>query len=571
VSNIADASKFAIISDKNKLLSFDMLTNITDTSYYFLYAAYYMSKLATTFDKYFWLVDFDMVGTAGFPSIGLLELDAYDIYHSITYIGAGKRADLGFVSIDECDQQPASGDFIWNLIPNEYYPVQNRPGFNPSVSNSYSMFDYLAKTSPIRSFRNILTPANVSALSDNGVSMLNFMLAFRQQSLVGSHAYKIRMKEIALLGTKSIDTLGGDLFTRVKGELTGPTATDPNHTTDDVYHAIMHILEDYDGIPKGLIDYGTGTAGDMAVYRNGSPWNVARTLTDQKNSVDYLNELAAQSFVAMFSGRTGKRTLRAFENAGAVLAPSVTHDENIIVRDSISSYQKSDISQLYNSFYLQYNHDAGSSTYTRAFNVQKIDQAAFPDVTDVDANGTPLWWQYFGGLQQGGPLNPGIGYPEAMAIWNICHNSYLLNKVMHQVQGDMNQLPWFADSLVFDPTDSSSTGTTSSAYSLLFNLAQWVTRQKDGVSYAIPINQTTITSEIMDLINFKDIIYTNGNDKSGWITGLEIDVPNDQLKLTLTFQPDNIDDVALIVERGPALNSDTIEETGSQADTYTES
>jgi hypothetical protein len=374
----------------------------------------------------------------------------------------------------------------------------------------------------------------------------------------------LEVKEICLVGERSVATITADLFARTKGETVG---NDGLTETNNVYNAFRHILEDYDNIPTALIDYGT-----LADDRD--EWMVSRTLTERKNSVDYLNELCAHSFVGMFSGRTGKRVLRAFQGAGALTPTPGTgktqiHNKSLIVKNSISKYEKSSVDNLYNSFFLQYCYDAGSNGFIRSFNVAHIEENAFPDVTALDPNGDPLWWSYFSGLQTSID-DPDVGYADSKIIWDICHASYLINNVVHQAQGDISQLNWFADSLIFDSTDSSGTGLVSSAFLLLQLLAQWTTLQKDIVAYSIPLNANTIGTELLDIIKFNDTLLTNGVNKTGWITNIEYDIPNDQIKLEVTLQPIGVIEENLIVERGPLLNVDTITESGAQPDTITE-
>ena len=68
----------------------------------------------------------------------------------------------------------------------------------------------------------------------------------------------------------------------------------------------------------------------------------------------------------------------------------------------------------------------------------------------------------------------------------------------------------------------------------------------------------------MDIIQFKDIIYTNSVYRTGFITSIEPDIINDQLKINVMLQPLELQDTSLIIERGPLLNMDTITETGNE-------
>jgi hypothetical protein len=422
-----------------------------------------------------------------------------------------------------------------------------------------------------------------------------------------------------------VDTISGDLYTSVTGELTGPTSgptpPDRNHETNDVYHTFIHIMEDYDGIPHQLIDYG-----NLAATRSGydaiglAGWHVGRVLTDRKNSIDYLNELCSHSFVAMFPTRQGRRGLRAFQNFNQVDAPVATHDASIICRDSIESFEKTDIAQLYNNLLLQYSYDPALQKFIRAFYLSNVDKySVFPPVDDYDpattftpvvsttslligdgiktltvdaglnflagnnvtikyddANfmngivqtydiatgqldvlvetmvgsgiyatwsvfvaGNPTWYQCFGGLE-GSPDFSSAGYAESKIIWDMCRHSYFVNRVVKQNQNDTSQLSWYVDRALFDPGSVWGTGDKSSVYYYMQLLAQWMTLQKYVATYSIPINKDTISTELLDTINFNDRIYTNGEDIIGRIVSIETNAAEDKLRIQSILQPSEL-------------------------------
>ena len=501
-----------------------------------------------------------------------------------------------------------SPPLLMNFESNSFYAPGKIALFDTTVSDSMDIFTMQATGSPSKSFKNILTvpSANKNIFTDESVGLAQFRLAFKINPWTGP--YWIELKEVALMGSTSIDTINGDLYTAVAGEKTGATTTDPNHETNDVYHAFMHILEDYDGIPSNLIDYG-----NLATERN--LWHVGRVLTERKNAVDYLNELCSHSFVGMFSTRIGKRGLRAFQSFTTLPVPVASHNQNNIVRDSIENFEKSDISQLYNNFLLQYNYDPGPNKFIRAFTVANVDKfTSFPAVSTIDrltpaylsssnrtigtgtinftiatglnltigagiaadhdsSNyvegtissyaiatgvvsilvttavgsgtfnswnvsllGNPTWYQCFGGLQ-GSPGFSSVGYAESKVIWDACRASYTVNGAVKQAQNDISELNWYIDRALFDIATSWGTGDTSSAYYLLKLLAQWTTLQKDVVSYALPINSANISLELLDVVTFNDAIYTKGADRTGWIVSIEVDAPNDQVKIRVMLQP----------------------------------
>lgn len=367
-----------------------------------------------------------------------------------------------------------------------------------------------------------------SIFASTQATKIRFSVSLKSKT-AGVLIKNIRIKDVAIIGEYGVETISGDIFAKVQGETLHNNGIDK---TDNVYNVFRRILEDYDGIPSALIDYG-----DLPTTRIN--WIIGRTLTKQKNSVEYLSELAAHSFVGIFTGRTGKRMLRTFQNVSAPL-PIAMHDDNLIIRNSINKYEKTNISQLYNSFFLQYHYDEGARKFLRSFNVTNIGEGAiFPDESETAVDpvmgAIPKWWLYFGGLP-----SDTTSYNEAKTIWNMCQNSYLQNKIIRQAQNDASQLNWFIDSLLYDESDLSSTGDSSAAYKFLYLFAKWATLQKYNVSYSIPLNNTTILSELLDVINFKDTIYTNKNNQIGWMTGIELDTENDLLKIQDTLLPSEL-------------------------------
>ena len=57
------------------------------------------------------------------------------------------------------------------------------------------------------------------------------------------------------------------------------------------------------------------------------------------------------------------------------------------------------------------------------------------------------------------------------------------------------------------------------------------------MSYALPINSANISLELLDVVTFNDAIYTKGADRTGWIVSIEVDAPNDQVKIRVMLQP----------------------------------
>jgi len=614
IVNIADKDRstgYSFYPAINKVLNVD---NVGAFSFKFI-----LDQNITIPDKVYICADMTLSGLINGQTIkfGHTNWVVLDLNGNILLTGNNGLIDGDIFAYN----QPTSNGH-YNFTPNEV--IKNYAG------NEITLLEKGAVLSTGKIFKAVFA-IDKSAFSIKQAHRINIAIQF---VISGSPASTITLvlNEVCLVGESSIETITGDIYARISGEKTGPLATSANHSTDDVYHAFIHILEDYDKIPKNLIDYG-----DLASSR--IAWKVSRTLTDKKNSIDYLNELCSHSFVAMFGTRTGKRGLRSINSFDNLGTPKYIHDENIVIRDSIESFEKTDISQLFNNFNLQYNYDPGSDKYIKSFSVSLIDfYPYFPSVDSVGGyiaitpysystlsnliaannfiygnifytkdgsdttnaalaaikggalvandpfivtgsnsaiiapaipNQNPTWYSCFSGF----PINissPSTNYADAKSIWDSCKASYTYNQSVMQAQADISELSWFGDSTIFDAADLSSTGISSSAFMLLSLLAKWATLQKYIVSYRVPINSATINTELLDTVSFTDKIYTNSSGIPGIIIHIEPDASTDQLIINTMLEPFEIRSQDLIIERGPLLNTDTIQEGNNQTDTIVE-
>lgn len=154
--------------------------------------------------------------------------------------------------------------------------------------------------------------------------------------------------------TGFIDYTPEDLYVRVHGECLSsvPYAFDLLLTT---YNNIS-----YDG-RTNLINY----RGD---------WNIGRQLTEQQNLLDYINELCAQSWVVGWTNRNGNVQLKAIEDEST----THTHNDNIIIRNSIKNFNLTPITKVCNELTIHADYNAITNTYDKVYAVDNIDQDEFP-------------------------------------------------------------------------------------------------------------------------------------------------------------------------------------------------
>ena len=466
LGTLEEYDAISLLTDQDKTKTPFQFTTTFNTpygyNYLYLYCIYDISNLLNDdFDEIFFCTDFDISGFSGssnfqycYYNSECLTVRDYDQYNAMDTVyprGNYSRSDINFINYrgsQDVITVASGGTLTVNTFPNEYYKFIKRSN-DFTTANAISMFDYpIVGSSP----RNLskFTTAGKNVFTTSGLSKMFCGIGFTFVTTGG----KLSLKQMGLMGKNKIDTLAGDVYTRVQGETTGGLET------NTVYTAIKHIMEDYDNIPTALIDYGNlqSTRGNTNFdATTGTLWHVGRVLTDRKNSIDYLSELCANSFVGMFTSRTGKISFKSYRNFNSDGIPSILHDNSLILRDSIDSFKKSDISQLYNSFKLSYNYDYGIKDFTRSFFVANVDKyTTFPAETDYDYPTTSITTSTTSRTIGNGLLSFTIGTNLNLKYGDILKISYNSNNYM---VGSVNQYSSGVGSLAINTFFYTGSGT----------------------------------------------------------------------------------------------------------------
>ena len=475
----------------------------------------------------------------------------YDVY-GFAYTPDDNTEPNLFFSMYNIYTNPHS---VYNFIPNDLY--RN----NGNDRGEYSIFDTTFDAgednpSNVRDYLQIPDAVLDIISKKDSVISAEVTLEFTKDDLSGpgqSDSFIIDIKEFMLFGIKTFNVLDNELYTNVKGELLSDGSE-----TNTVYRAFRKILEDIDKIPVADIDYG-----NLATTRD--DWMVGRQVTERRGTLDYLKELASQSFVGIFPTRTGKRKLTAWRDLETT---PYTHDSTIIIRESIVGMNKTQIDRVYNNFRLNYSWNYASGKFDRLLYISYVDNDHFlsPSETYDDGETVLHWYNYFGGMTLG-------SYSDCKMMWDICNRSwYIHNVVSKDLPKNLSELFWYNDPLIFDSSTGTGLGVNMSAFKYLKNLVAWSTRQKEEITYSVPLNSTTLQYELLDKVYFTDAIYTNDEARTGWIETIEVDTDKDVINLKVILDPTDIldPDDNLIIERGKFLNEDTINESGTRDDQYIE-
>jgi hypothetical protein len=478
-----------------------------------------------------------------------------DISAGFQYIDVfGKMVDIDLNSLAAGMTTNSVADT--NLIPNNYYDLKNG-SYVADVSSLF--FDYNGAT-PINNFYSIPSEV-ISAIKDNGFGLRVWFRVFSHNS----SAFSLRIKQVAIFAVRELDTIQGTIYGDIDGEKCGyyPDKTLNHYSsvynpcvvtkTNDVYHSFVHILEDYDKLQN--INYGNLSDERIITTDASTHWCVGRQLTTQSSSLDYLTDLAKQSFVGIFTNRKGNKALTAWlEDTTALLI----HNQTSIIRDSIQNFTQTDVANLFNNFTLNYHYNPGANKFDRTISIKHTDESSFPAIDTVDPinpNGL-LWQTYFSG-----PAD--FDYVTANDLWTVCHNAWLKNKMVQPADPSLTNCYWYNIDIF---------GYQDTAYYYFLQLINWTTVQKDIVDYAIPINADNLELDLLSPVNFSDPIYTNNTTRLGWVTKQEIDIRNNQILLSLVLNPSSVTTPNLIIEQGTPLNTDQIVERGTPTniDTITE-
>jgi len=366
----------------------------------------------------------------------------------------------------------------------------------------------------------------------------------------------MQIKEAGIVGLRTTNPLNDDYYCRLKGE------TVNGEETSNVYNAFRLMLETYDGIPGSSIDYT-----NLPVVRK--DWIIRRQLTERKSSFEYVKELAQHSFVAVYPKRNGDRGLKAWREDTDIIK---AFNQSNIIRGTIKGWERTDVSDLYNTFRLWYNWSPAANTYIGSITLTYTDQyypvvggvtaaiAGFPGATmmlDYPSD-KEVWRTYVGGVSPD-------SYSDAETMWRFAHESYDIAGATQELTKSLSELPWYINTRRFEGAESGiEASKADSPFMYLFNLAMWCTIQKEEVKFNIPITAENVVLELLDPITFSDTIYTDNTVRIGWITGIEIIPTKNYIRITAMLTPELIKEDLIIRERGQLLNFNKYTESGSE-------
>ena len=294
--------------------------------------------------------------------------------------------------------------------------------------------------------------------------------------------------------------------------------------TVNVLDAIDHILVDYDGFTSFVSEISTRTT-----------WPIGRTLTERKSSAEYLDELCRNAFMVGFVSHENLLTFRTWiDNTTPVYA----FNGNNIIRDSITDWNYSPISTVYNDIAAFAGYDYGAGEFADVYKITNTNEASFP-IESGD------WQKYVVGQSD---------YATAAAAWEKARAGVDQTGVVQILPSSLGELPWFR---------AEAATAVDSAWEFASLCAYWLSVQKLGCQFSASINAGTLALRLADPITVNDPIYSNNVALLGWISGIDIDRDAKEINYTVQFAP-IVAEESYIYETGTA--PDTITELGYSAD-----
>jgi hypothetical protein len=496
-------------------------------------------------------------------SISMDMIDAYGntIIKDDTEDGESSYPDRIYYPID--DSKTTTGTINMFMLPNNYYKLGGTQEMD-STFWGYSAFD--DEDNPddaeLVRFREMMeVPSDILDGIKAGTLAKSIKLTIKIHSSYDVDPQEVfialvSFRQAGFVGVKTVNTTSEDFYVRLKGE------TAYGEETNTVYKCFRHILQDYDNIETGMIDYT-----NLPTTRD--DWYCGRQIETRKESTQYLRELAQHSFIGIFTSKTGKIILKAWrEDEENVLQVN----QSSIIRDSISSFTQTPMTSLCNDFSLWYDWNPGSKNFSSSLTITNTDiyypvsggvtgAAGFPSPTMMSdyPDTLEMWKVYAGGIAPS-------SYADAKRLWDVAHEGYDRAAAVQTLPDNLSKLYWFNNSSIFNSIDDNGASIKDAAYKYLTNLVEWTTLQKDLITFELPINSTYVTLELLDYITIIDPIYTNNESRYGWITNITVNTNKNTLKLQAILKPLNSPEDDLIIERGILLNTDVFVESGTEPD-----
>lgn len=281
----------------------------------------------------------------------------------------------------------------------------------------------------------------------------------------------------------------------------------------------------------GVIDYLVKTHSELEYSGNihktrgdniNSIWNTGFIINRRDNVFSYLTDLLRQSFVAGYTDRFGNLVFKAWREEDEF--DEVSHDNHIVIRNSIRNIRMTELTNVFNNIKVEYNYDHGRGEFLGSYSINDVDkETTFPPQSD------DKWKKMVTGI---------LDYPLAKELWDLSRSNYLMNRTVNTLPANLSELRWASD---LQHLGLPSRKYEEYAVNYLRNSIEWNTKQKYIIEYTIPVNDATAKLDFMQSVYFTDSIITPPIDgqpqyAKGWVVGLQLDANRNVYDVTLLFE-----------------------------------
>jgi hypothetical protein len=304
-----------------------------------------------------------------------------------------------------------------------------------------------------------------------------------------------RVREIVLYKRK--ETYEGEVYARVNGVKFGSgwgvDRSPPRNANDPILSpvdAIEYLIRKRDDKPEAV----DTESFDVARGEAHPSWSlIGSQIIEQKNTKEYIEELARHAFMGITPARNGKRRIKLLHSYGE---PVMIFGPDNVLDGSVESALVTDMDRIYTGVEIKYDWNPETDDYRKILFVRStdkyIDDNSFPGSTEPDDDGILKWTKYVGGVSN---------YGLAKSLWSMFGRGYL--KTRHSNVYRMES-KWFQNnsrigfqSLIGD-----------SVFMLAHRIGTWLAYPRVRYTFTIPISADALKLQLLDTIWFRDTLRT---------------------------------------------------------------
>lgn len=356
--------------------------------------------------------------------VSVYALDMYDREMNSTVVNARVNVTSGGTVSETLEPSSPTG---WNYLSGSYFDIAREDEWFHKGKLSFNISSILNDTKSLNIFNKI-------------------KVVYSIRTVMGSGTYTANFKEIGLIGKRSISITDSEIFCTQIGETFGSTWNGRKTSTEPILNIVdtfEHLVRNYDEYQppwkaskayiigdkiKSTVDNSnificvtagtshastepswTDTVGatytdntatwrqykalsidedsfdDTRVLR--TDWLIGHTITEKKQTVEYLTQLCKQGYLIASITPAGKIKVKSWLDD---VTPSITFDSSNILPNSLSDVTLTPIRRSYNEFKVNYDWNYGSKKFNKSISITNVDRPAFPSVREVVGNTNAL-------------------------------------------------------------------------------------------------------------------------------------------------------------------------------------